>query len=181
MRYSSTVCSVSLVMVTSGTSSGAASGAASKAGGGGSGSRSPGTGCWAKAAREKPLSSKKNRKRIAVTSMDWNGRILADVRRHCAAKWKLVRPNYFCYNPPRLKFAPVGNGCVCRAGGWQAQVFDGFNSGAGAHMLAVALLGLGAIEKNTGNPRVIQEERRKIVRGKRCVIDTGIQAAFPAA
>src|SRR4030067_3277319 len=103
--------------------------------------------------------------------MNWNGRILADVGRDCAAMCGFARPGLSCYRPPTLKLALVGKGCVRRTGGRQAQVLDGFDSGDGPHMPAVALLGLGAIEKDTGNLRVGQEERRKIVRNERFVVD----------
>src|SRR3989338_1799809 len=180
-RYSSTVCSVSLLMVTSGAPSGATSGPASNAGGGGSGSRLPGTGFWAKAAREKQPSSKKDRNRIAVTSMNCNKRILADVGRNCAAMCKPAQVRCTRYNPPCLELALMGNGGIRRAGGRQAQVLDGFNFDVRMHMLAVALLCLGAIEKNMVDLWVMPEKRCKVVRDKRFIIDMGIQAAFAAA
>src|SRR5574340_1510547 len=88
-RYSSTVCSVCLVIVTSGSSPADSSGPAENAGGGGSGSGLSGAGFSAKAAALKPPSSKMDRKRIVVVAMNldrgiWDGRILADVRRDCA-------------------------------------------------------------------------------------------------
>src|SRR3989338_5234805 len=86
-----------------------------------------------------------------------------------------------CYRPPHLKFALLGNGCIRRAGGRQAQVLDGFDSGDGQHMPAVTLLGLGTIEKDTGNFWMASEERRKIVRNERFVIDIGVQTAFAVA
>src|SRR5574340_823494 len=93
----------------------------------------------------------------------------------------LARSGLSCYNPPCLKLALAGNGGVRRAGGRQAQVFNGPGSDNGAHMLAVARLGLGAIEKHTGDLGMMPEERRKVVRDERCVIDAGIQAALAAA
>ena len=85
------------------------------------------------------------------------------------------------YSPPCIKLALMGNRGIRRAGGRQAQVLDGSSFDVRMHMLTVALLCLGAIEKNMGNLWVMPEKRCKVVRDKRFIIDMGIQAAFAAA
>ena len=85
------------------------------------------------------------------------------------------------HSPPCIELALVGDGCIRRAGGRQAQIFDGLGHGGGMHMPAVALFGFGAVEENMGDFRMFSEERRKIVRDERLAIDTGVQAAFAPA
>ncbi len=48
-------------------------------------------------------------------------------------------------------------------------------------MLAIAFLGLGAVEKNKGDFWMASEECRKVIWNERFMIDIGVQAAFPAA